>query len=317
MRGLLLVAALVLGACKGDAPPKVSAAAWAAVEAEARPAIASGPPDELVRAYALLDGVTLPGDLQPRPEDAARTVDALPEAAFDAVEALVRWDQGGGRLPPRSCRPSGTPLATLKLARIALLVAGDDGESPVVRAVVGLAARHRGEGLSLLEGMIGSALADAVRTWATERGLPAGEAARRYQPTEDGLRRIIAAEAVCSMTVIAEQPPAAARAADGLVDGLDRALTDDALARVLATEVPLVRRYWIDLLADLRARPSDAAAIDRKIEARADALARDRVRHPVLGIVAPPTAHMLARLRASDDAYRAWLAGTAPPPPAP
>jgi hypothetical protein len=313
----LALSVVATAGCQGNrGKPAPSPAAWADVVKAAAPLPASGPPDELVAALAIIAQATLPSDLEPDdPAEATRVAGELPEQAFDAVEALVRWDQADGRLPPRTCKPSALPLGTIKLARVALLVAGDDADSPPVHAVLALAARHRDEGLSMLEGMIGSSRADATRRWAAARGLRAGAVASRYQPTDDGVRRIVAAEAVCSLSLVDELvlPEANVRSADGPLGQAAEVMTAAELKRIVAVDRVLLQRYWVELLADLKARPADPATIDRRITERGERIAKDVAGHPVLAMVAPMSARMIGRLRESDEAYRAWLAGAPPP----
>jgi hypothetical protein len=307
--GLLVVAAV---ACKGKSAPKVTPAQWAEVEAAAQGEVAPGPADELVRALTLIADDEfvddLPGGFDP---DDERLIDAVPEAALDAVEALVRWEQANGRLPARTCTPDKTLFGTLKLARVALLVGGADPDGAELRAVVRLGARYRAEGLSMLEGMVGGAIINEARGWADKLELPRTGALRGYAPTEDGLRRIVAAEAVCSLSLFAKlQEPDSADATT-----LREALGDAGrrgVPALIAAEGAHLRAYWITLLAELRGRAADPAATDRRIAERAERIDRQPERHPVLSLLVTATARSIANLRDYDDDHRAWLAGAPP-----
>ena len=303
------LAAVALAGCKDKkATPRVTPAQWAEVEAMGAPALAPGPPDELTRALALVEdddfAATLAPGFDPRDE---RLAEEVSDAAVDAVEALIRWHQAGGRLPPRECVGGKLGLAAARLARVALLVAGADSDAPAVHAVMTLASRYRAEGQSILEGMIGTSIADGAREWATKLGLPPTGALRGYAPTEDGLRRIVAAEALCSMSLVAkhltdDDPTSATMAREY------SARTGEDVTAMMAREAAGLRLYWVDLLADLRGRDADPVATDRRISARAEQLGRDTLRHPVLSMVVPATGHTIERLREADEAQRAWLA---------
>lgn len=313
MRAVAIAASVLIAAtaCKDRGAPKVSPEQWAEVEATGAAAVAPGPPDELVRALALIDGDRfvdgLHADFDPKDQ---RLAEEVPEAAIDAVEALIRWDQANGRLPARACVGGTTSLATLKLSRVALLVAGADGDAPEVHAVIALANRYRAEGLSMLEGMVGSAIGDSTRRWAQALALPPTGALRAYAPTEEGLRRIVAAEALCSMSMVAKATDPEQPEAEEFAREYRRHTGRDARA-LMASETAHLRLYWIDVLAALRARVDDPVTTDRRLAATAERLGRQKLEHPVLSVVVSAMPHTIERLRESDDAQRAWLA-TAP-----
>lgn len=204
-------------------------------------------------------------------------------------------------------------LAVLGLARAALVVASADPDAPELHAVLQLAERFRAEGLSLLEGMVGSALADLVRDWAVALGQPAAGALRGYAPTEDGLVRIVAAEATCSLALYATlRAPEHAQERE-LIARLHHTTTAADLARPLADEEAGLRRFWLELVVAEQRRPADPAATDRTLAARADELSRAREREPLLSIVAPSAISAITRLRPAADRHRAWLAAAPPP----
>ena len=286
-----------------DGSGRAEAVAWADVEASAAPLRTYGPTDELLNASALV--LELDGGISLDPTDldqAARLRDELPEAAREAVAALVRWDQGGGGLPPLDCGTSDTARAAVRLSQAALVLAGDEPDAPALHATARLAFRLRVEGPTMLEGVVAARIADNLRAWAVARERAPGEAARLYQPTEDELVRLVAAEGLCTLEVTAHpelllggEPP-----------------DPDGLAVVLARMGPPMRRYWIDLLALLRARPDDPDAVDERIVARTDAAVRALDPVPP-GIANAP--RLIERVRGYDDAYRDWLANAAAPAP--
>lgn len=297
MRGwaLLLIgaAALASGCRNGDRARE--AAAWRELEVAAAPVRTYGPTDDLMTAMSLILSV----DAMPRvdPTDLAGAElrrDELPPEARDAVAALVRWDQAGGGMPATDCAASDTARAAWRLSQVALVVAGEDAGSPARRAVSLLATRLRDEAPTMLEGIIAARIADSSRAWATARDQPPDEAAQGYRPTEDSLIRLVAAEALCTVefTVYPE-----------VLTGVPH--DDAARGRVIATVVPPIRRYWIDVIALLRARADDPDAIDARIDARTEAVARDLDPIPP-GIENAP--RLIARIREQDDLYREWLA---------
>lgn len=283
-RAISALLATGLGGCGGGEPTAaVSPAAWAAVEQAGAPARASGPPDELTRALALIEVAGLPGSLYPVDRaDALRLAGTLPDDAAVATDALVRWSDAEGRLPTRECLPGPATFRMLALAQVALLVAGEEPDAPEVRAVVDLAARLRAEGNSLAEGMVGTMIADQLREWAGVHAWSPAPVARRYQPDDVNLRRVVAAEAVCAMSM-----------ADGIRWPRDPAL--DAAWPPIRVWGPMLgagararlQAAWLALLAD----PFQGAGARRDVDPRA------------------ATAATIARLRSSDQAYRAWLAG--------
>lgn len=333
-RALLLATLLVAAACKGEArrPPtsapeaEVPAAAWAAVEAAGAPAIAPGPADPLVRALALIAASKLPDGLRAGfdPHDQALRAQ-LSTDVLDAVDALVQWDQVEGRLPARPCSVGlaggaaggAAPLkvaAALNLGRAALVVASGDPDAPELHAVLRLAQRFRVEGRSVLEGMVGSAFAGMAREWAVALGLPAAGALRGYTPTEDGLLRLVAAEATCSLELYGSVGTPEHQQERDLIARLHHATTAAEVDHAIAAEDDRLRRFWLELLAAEQGRAADPAATDRKLEARADELRRAPAREPFLSVIAPAAIVAIGRLRAADDQQRAWLAGTPSPP---
>ncbi|HVV84318.1 MAG TPA: hypothetical protein VHE35_14695 [Kofleriaceae bacterium] len=313
----LALAGAFAGACKREqahrakaVAAQVSPQAWAEVEAAGAPALAPGPADDLVRALDLIDQDK--PDLRDVGRDPAhddQLAEQLPPSAVDAVAALVRWDQVHGRLPPgRACVGSGGPLHALHLARAALLVAGGDADAPSVRAAISLAARYRAEGISLLEAMTGGGIADEVRHWSAARSLPASASARLYQPTDDDLVRVAAAEALCTLDLFQRlRRPEGRDDAESLAR-MFHATTEAERAQVIAAQEDEVRGYWLAVLADLRGRAADPAGTDRRLADRDDELHRHPEQHPVLAVMVPMT-RVLGQLRASDAVWRAFLSG--------
>lgn len=276
-----------------DAAAVPSAAAsvlsWAEVEGLARPTIAPGPAAPLEAALALVVDRDVPEVLRDvdttPPPDAIAT---LPPELARAVAGLVTWAQAEGRLPTWSCDPSAAAaqVATVTLARVALALAGDDGDAPSARAVLYLADRLRAEGPHLLAGAIGTTLAGLVRQWAVGHGHRPAPWAARYDLSGARLVRVIAAEAVCSMRLVATADEAA-----------------------LAGEVAAVRGYWQDTVTAYRDRPADPSGTDARLAARDAALRASPERHPILATVIGPTVRVMTEQFVDDNAFRTWRDG--------
>jgi hypothetical protein len=97
---------------------------------------------------------------------------------------------------------------------------------------------------------------------------------------------VIAAEAVCSMRLVATADEAA-----------------------LAGEVAAVRGYWQDTVTAYRDRPADPAGTDARLAARDAALRASPERHPILATVIGPTVRVMTEQFVDDNAFRTWRDG--------
>lgn len=270
-------------------PPAGPSMTWAEVERLAQPAVAPGPSAPLEAALALVVDRDVPEalrdvDTTPPPD----VIATLPPELARAVAGLVTWAEAEGRLPTWSCDPSAAAgqVATVTLARVALALAGDNGEAPSARAVLYLADRMRAEGPHLLAGAIGTTLAGLVRQWAVGHEHRPAPWAARYDLSSARLVRVIAAEAVCSMRLVATADEAA-----------------------LTGEVAAVRGYWQDTVTAYRDRPADPAGTDARLAARDAALRAAPERHPILAMVIGPTVRVMTEQFVDDAAFRTWRDG--------
>jgi hypothetical protein len=134
--------------------------------------------------------------------DAAAAAAERPPALTPAIEALVRWSEAGAVVPDL-CMNNDVPAVRLaRLADVALHTAErpDAAFVAVLRLAQGL--RRRG---ALLGGIVGFSMAQKAAETAQRRGWRGAEVEaelRRYRPTEEELRAVVARESVCSYRLV-------------------------------------------------------------------------------------------------------------------
>jgi hypothetical protein len=182
-----------------DEPRKAIEARWKRVEVVAEVRDPNADDTMLVDSIKAFRGVS------PPPND-ARTIQrsALTEQQSQAITELMRWHARGSPFRARLCGDPSSGLdaiAAFRLGQTALLTASGGEDIAVVEAVLALAAHERRKG-HLIELSAGSDLAVRVAEWSRDHKVPLPSRFVGYRPSVEEIRRAVAREAVCVLSLL-------------------------------------------------------------------------------------------------------------------
>lgn len=305
-RGWLCVATLALAAgapaCKTDKIPPRNRL-WQQVVEWAEPDVPDSPHDKLAAAVTALRGNDDISEIW-RGSPTKDPAPAEPDEVAVAVDALLEWRKQDGGIERGRC---GDPemlvdsarIDLLTLARAALLWAPGDPSHPRVEAALYLGHRLRREGHSLLDVMIGLAIATDAVDWAKSRGLSASDAYRELAPRSDLPARAYAAEAVCTVAML-----------DTLLGDPERARKElgGKPIDLLQREVERVRYFNQQLVHGIHSNVADRATV-QKLVARQFAQASEQDDPLGLFRMMAGSERMIGNIYDDLERYRSFLRG--------
>jgi hypothetical protein len=279
---------------------------WQTVEQLAEPGeVCFGDPVRIVAATRAMEMVDQDlRDAMARAEAWPPEVDheELPPEFDQALMHLLQWHLEGGGLDVGELEQQVSLLDTFELGKAALASSASIERDLVDEAVLHLAWTYRECG-QLVQGTVGTTLAEMAVEHAQRRGDPPTAAHRRYRPTPEQLLGIAAREALFTHELSRTGLALSGRQAPGSAPRIVPALVDPE------RELVMLRQYWGDRLSNAATDPSDTdLLVDQFASDDPDALPHSLL----VRVIAPGSGQMFGQLAMATEEYEAFLGSAEP-----